>query len=400
MQIQEAIYNITKQTVERLILSRPLHKDQNPYKKVMIRPVLIKGQKHFQLEKFTQKQAFHENILPEALPEKLSDLFSNFGQLDGWTKEATILVRVNPKGNVLYRENPKAPTADNEEGDHEILFSQNREKNYLYDAKDTPQPLVDLKVVSKEGKIIRDQYAKFRQINRFVELIEDGLDKDVTHLNIIDFGCGKSYLTFVLYDYLTRVKKIDCHILGLDLKEEVIQECNWIAKKYNYTNLTFEVGDINGYEPKEKPDMVISLHACDTATDFALYNAISWGTHLIYSVPCCQHEVNGQLNKKSLGTISENGLLKERFAAILTDALRADLLRSCGYQTDVLEFIDMAFSPKNVMLRAVKTGKKSVSEKGRREAFARVEEAVKAYQVDPTLYRLLQEFCRESCKIS
>lgn len=392
MEVIEAVRSITNKTIERLILSRPMHKETNPYRKVMIRPVLIRKEKHFQLEKFTDKQAFHENILPEALPEKLTALLTeDFGQLDGWAKEATILVRVNKKGNVLYRENKIDRTAEEMTAqDHETLFSQNREKNYLYEAKDAPKPLVDLGVISKDGKIIQDQYAKYRQINRFVELIEDGINgKD--HLNIIDFGCGKSYLTFVVYDYLTRVKKMDIRMTGLDLKEDVIRHCNEIAKKYGYDHLTFEVGDINGYDPKEKVDMVISLHACDTATDFALYNAISWRTPLIYSVPCCQHEVNQQLSKNSLGTISQSGLLKERFAAILTDAVRADILRGFGYQTDVLEFVDMAFSPKNVMLRASKEPSRQLSEKAREEAWKRVEEAVTQYHVEPTLYRLCKK---------
>ena len=392
MEVNEAVRNITIKTIERLILSRPMHKETNPYRKVMIRPVLIRKEKHYQLEKFTEKQAFHENVLPEALPEKLMALLTeDFGQLDGWTKEATILVRVNKKGNVLYRENKIDRTAEEmTTPDHETLFSQNREKNYLYEAKDTPAPLVDLGVVSKDGKIIQDQYAKFRQINRFVELIEDGIaGKD--HLNIIDFGCGKSYLTFVVYDYLTRVKKMDIKMTGLDLKQDVIQNCNQIAQKYGYTNLKFEVGDINGYTFDERVDMVISLHACDTATDFALYNAISWGTPLIYSVPCCQHEVNQQLSKNSLGTLSQSGLLKERFAAVLTDAIRADILRSFGYQTDALEFVDMAFSPKNIMLRASKAPSKQLSDKARKEAWKRVEEAVAQYHVEPTLYRLLKE---------
>ncbi len=393
MEIIEAIEKITTKTIERLILSRPANKGTNPYRKIMIRPVLIRKEKHFQLEKFTEKQAFHENILPEELPAKLQKLLSeDFGQLDGWTKEATILMRVNKKGNVLYRENRIDRTAEEEtSADHETLFSQNREKNYLYEAKDAPAPLVDLKVVSKDGKIIQDQYAKFRQINRFVELIEDGLAEGEDHLNIIDFGCGKSYLTFVLYDYLTRVKKMDVKITGLDLKKDVIANCNQIARKYGYQNLTFEVGDINGYVPEGKVDMVISLHACDTATDFALFNAISWGTEKIYSVPCCQHEVNQQLGRDSLGTLSQSGLLKERFAALLTDAIRADLLRSCGYMTDVLEFVDMAFSPKNVMLRAVKTPSKQLSKKAREEALERVRTAVEQYHVAPTLYRMLSK---------
>ena len=226
-------------------------------------------------------------------------------------------------------------------------------------------------------------------------MIDNGIGPRVKHLNIIDFGCGKSYLTFVLYHYLVEVRGIDAHVVGLDLKADVIEKCNAIAKRYGYENLRFEVGNIDGYTPDFQVDMVITLHACDTATDFALFNAISWNTPRIFSVPCCQHELCHQMKRQTAGSLTEYGLIKERFAALLTDALRADILKAQGYQVDLLEFVDMEHSPKNLLIRAVKeTGAFSAPGAGAdsqsaRSAKSRVEEAMTQYNVKPTLYHLL-----------
>lgn len=267
--------------------------------------------------------------------------------------------------------------------------SHNKEKEYIIkEGMDVPA-LVDLGVFTKDGKVVKSKYDKYKQINKFIELIDHEIRKnDYKELTILDFGCGKSYLTFVLYYYFVEIKKINVKMIGLDLKEDVIKKCNEIAKRYNYENLHFELGDINGYKYNNKVDMVITLHACDTATDYALYNAIKWNTKMIFSVPCCQHELNAQMNSEDLSILTNYGIIQERVAALMTDAIRANLLESVGYKTQLLEFIDIAHSPKNILVRAVKS---NISKEKREKALKEVDNLVKEFNFDQTLYRLLKE---------
>ena len=241
----------------------------------------------------------------------------------------------------------------------EIDLSHNRKKHYILEEGKAVPFLQDLGVMTKEGEIVRTKFDKFRQINRFLEFIEDILpalsrEREVT---ILDFGCGKSYLTFAMYYYLKELKKYDVHIIGLDLKEDVIRKCNGLAEKYGYEKLHFLCGDIAEYEGVQKVDMVVTLHACDKATDYALAKAVEWDAQVILSVPCCQHELNDQIQNKLLSPVLKYGLLKERMSALLTDGIRAELLESKGYSTQILEFIDMEHTPKNLLIRAVKTGR-------------------------------------------
>lgn len=216
-----------------------------------------------------------------------------------------------------------------------------------------------LGVMNKNGKVLAKSYDKFRQINRFLELIEDGLDKldQSKTINIVDFGCGKSYLTFALYYYLVDIKGLNINIVGLDLKEDVINFCNQVAEDLDYKNLNFKHGDIVNYEGTKDIDMVVTLHACDIATDAALVKAVSWDAKLIYSVPCCQHEFYDKLENQTLKPMLKHGIIRENLASLVTDSLRGNVLEILGYNVQLVEFIDMEHTPKNILIRAYKDDK-------------------------------------------
>ncbi len=270
-----------------------------------------------------------------------------------------------------------------------ILITE--KKNYII-SEDKPFPaLVDMGIFTKDGKIVNSMYDKFRQINRFAEIIDDALreKKDIPKpLRVMDFGCGKSYLTFVLYHYFTEIMGIETEMLGLDLKADVIEKCGAAAKRYGYTGLRFETGDISSASMSGRLDIAVTLHACDTATDYALYNAVIRGAEMIFSVPCCQHELNGQMKTDNFSLLTRYGIIKERTAALFTDAIRANLLESCGYKTQLLEFIDLEHTPKNILIRAVK---RENSIENRIMYLSEAERVMREFSFEPTLYKLLME---------
>ena len=344
-----------------------------------MRPLLKKEQLVFQIETFCNNQAFHRNAPSGEACEILLGYLENMRQMQLTTTRYLYTVLVSKKGKVTVKK--KARQTDCREVDR----SHDRKKNYIL-KEGIPVPfLQDLGVMTEEGKVVRSRSDKFRQINRFLEFIEDilpELDRD-RELTILDFGCGKSYLTFAVYYYLHELKQYDIRVIGLDLKKEVIRNCNELSRKYGYEKLTFLEGNIADYEGCTRVDMVVTLHACDTATDYALSKAVGWGAKVILSVPCCQHELNGQIDCEVLGPVLGYGLIRERMAALITDALRAQYLEREGYDTQILEFIDMEHTPKNILIRAVRSGKRRENQ----EALRRCEEYL---HVSPTLGRLLE----------
>ena len=359
-------------------LSNPKSKDG--VKKMKVRPMLKRDTLIFQCELFKNNQAFHENYEAAEAVEVLAKYMEDFKQMQLETKKFTATVLVSKKGKATIKKKRQACCTK------EVDLSHNRTKKYILQEGIQVPFLQDLGVMTADGKIVRTKFDKFRQINRFLEFVEDilpQLDKN-REVTILDFGCGKSYLTFAMYYYLHELKQYDVRIIGLDLKKDVIKHCNELSEKYGYEKLRFLEGNIADYTGVNEVDMVVTLHACDTATDFALDKAVGWNAKVILSVPCCQHELNGQMKNELLAPIFKYGLIKERMAALITDAMRAEYLESQGYEAQILEFIDMEHTPKNILIRAVKTGKKK--ENG--ESIKALEEF---FHVSPTLGRLLNE---------
>lgn len=298
----------------------------------------------YQITRYTSKQAFHENVEEDDLANKLVESVNNYKQIDGKCEKGNYNIRINKKNNILRR--------FSEFANKPLFASHNREKNYtLKDYKDI-EVLKDLDIVTEENKIASPMREKFRQINKYVELVDNLIKQDdIKKLKIVDFGAGKSYLTFVLYHYLTNSKNIDTEMIGIDLKESVIENNNKLAKKYKYDKLSFISGDIKDIEI-EDVDMVISLHACDTATDLALNKALEWKVDYIVSVPCCQNEVYKQIESNKFSSMVKFGVVKDRISAIITDTVRANVLEYSGYNTQVIEYIDSDHSLKNLMIRA------------------------------------------------
>lgn len=383
--LQSLFTDCLNETLIRVILSNPSSKDG--VIKICARPMLKNKSLLFQIEEYTKTQVFHKNLtagdagsyLTGKLSSDTSSQTASFKNALVETKSFTANVLVSKKGTITIKKKMNASAKQ-----PKISLSHNRKKKYILE-EGIPVPfLIDLGVMTQNGNIVNAHYDKFRQINRFLEYIEDILPSLPTdrELRILDFGCGKSYLTFAIYYYLKILKGYPVRITGLDLKEDVIRHCNELAVKYGYNKLEFLCGDIAYYDGCSQVDMVVTLHACDTATDYALAKAVGWGAKVILSVPCCQHELNKQMKNDLLSPVLHYGILKERMAALMTDGLRAQILEANGYRTQILEFIDMAHTPKNLLIRAVYNGHCADNK-------AQINELLATFDINPTLYRLL-----------
>ncbi len=367
--------------IARIIFSSPYKKDKESFSKVQLNPYLNDGEMKYQYTYFFENRVVHSNLeKDDAINETKTLITSIFKQalISCKDKEYHLLSNKSGKVTIIERKIEKSKTDK---------LTHNREKQYIIKDNTVVPFLVELGVMNINGKVLNDKYDKFKQINRFVEFVDDIVEEFNPNktIDIIDFGCGKSYLTFAIHYYLTEVKKLKVNIVGLDLKENVIRDCNEIVNKYKMKGIRFEVGDIKDYK-ESNVDMVVTLHACDTATDYALYNAIEWNAKVILSVPCCQHEVNNQIKASNLTGLTNYGIIKERISALITDVSRAELLSINGYKTQILEFIDMAHTPKNLLIRAVKRNNNINVKKHLKE----LEDLKKEFNYELTLEKLLK----------
>ncbi len=381
MTIEELLEQCIQKNLIDLTISGLKKKNEELPVKIKVRPVAMKDNIEYQVSEFIGRKVFHKNYKKDELKKKITDwMQEDYKQAQFTMTDATAQILSGKHSQTVKYKKCKEVRVQRD-------LSHNRTKRYILPEGMPVGFLIDLGVMTKEGKIVRQKYDKYRQINRFLEFVEDILPQlsKEREQTIIDFGCGKSYLTFAMYYYLKELKGYDIRIIGLDLKEDVIAHCNELKDKYGYGKLSFLVGDIASYTDVDAVDMVVTLHACDTATDYALAKAVQWGAKVILSVPCCQHEANRMMENELLQPVLQYGILKERMAAIMTDAVRANLLTAKGYDTQILEFIDMEHTPKNLLIRAVYTGKDS---ENAAEALKNMEEAL---HLNLTLNKLLGE---------
>ena len=367
-------------SLSKAVFSQPIDKTND--QKINIRPVMLKGQLQYQLERFRDNKAFHKNVSGDELVKIVGN------ELEGRYRQALVVttaetIQYSMKANGTYKRHATASVPLPGK-----IQSHNREKEYILKEGENIPALVDLGVFTQVFKIVRAKYDKYKQINRFIELIDHAFkDYGKDDITILDFGCGKSYLTFILYYYFAVKRGIRATIIGYDIKEDVVKRCGEIAAKYGYTGLEFVKADVTRDVLTDRSiDMIVTLHACDVATDFALHYAITKKADFIFSVPCCQHEVNSSIHKGGdLDILLKHGIIKERISALLTDAIRANVLEDMGYNVDMIEFIDFDHSPKNIMIRARRNGKPGT--KGRKQA----QELADAYGFKQTLLNLCSD---------
>lgn len=361
MNFEEFLDKLTENILEGTFINATISQTRmksDELKRVRLKPIELAGILHIQFEYQYERILNHQNVPIDELKSTLHVILERFRQVHASFTEKNIHIQLSKKFKIMWKTN-------NVTTNKQVDLAHNRKKQYLLDADKPHAFLVHLGLQTPEGKVKNQHQDKFRQINRFLEFIDDTLKHLPTDrtIRILDFGSGKSYLTFALYHYLAIEKRMDIKVTGLDLKKEVIEECQLIAEQLNYENLEFLVGDINEYNEESAVDMVVTLHACDIATDMALARAVRWGAKVILSVPCCQHELLSQVKSPALDIMLQHGLIKERFAALATDSLRAELLSFVGYETQLLEFIDMENTPKNILIRAYLTGQTPTEDK-------------------------------------
>ena len=383
-QIEELLKRVLTSLLVDMVISGA--RGGGDFIKIKVRPVMIRDSLYFQVSRYTDKQVFHENMTAEDALETLSGwILHDFRQAQIRMQDEMVTVLVSKKGKATVK-SKKAACIETQNLEH------NRKKQYIIKEGTAVPFMIDLGVMTESGKIIRTRYDKYRQINRFLEFIEDILPELPTDrtVHIIDFGCGKSYLTFAMYYYLKVLKHYDIRITGLDLKQKVIEDCQVLADRYGYDGLQFLCGDIADYNGTDEVDMVVTLHACDTATDYALYKAVKWHASVILSVPCCQHELNRKMQCETLSGAFQYGLIKERTAALMTDAMRGQLLEMKGYKTQLLEFIDMEHTPKNILIRGVKS-KGLLPKAARKQQMENYQKCRDFFGVELTLEKLFKE---------
>ena len=376
---------------QKIIFSSPLDKNNA---KLTGRRIKIKEKDYVQFEFFKNNQAFHENILIENMCDFFTEKIMKYKQADMFLNNSHYMA-FNKNNKISIHKTKDKILNSNTENSH------NRRKNYIINEGDNIPVFIELGIFTKDFKIINSMYNKFKQINRFIELFNDMSEKideiyeKYNKINVIDFGCGKSYLTFILYYYFINIKKIPeeyIKITGIDLKEKIVENCNNLAQKYGYKNLNFETGDIKNYESDFTPNIVVSLHGCDTVTDYALYNALKWQSEIIFAAPCCEHEINSQININSMRNILKYGIIKERFSALLTNSIRCNILEIKNYKTELIEFVDITHSPKNLLIRAVKNS--LFKDEGKRGAFdeslqKELEKILKNFEISQTLFNMI-----------
>lgn len=364
----ELIKNIQEDKLIKIVFS---DRKSGAFNKVIIKPIILKSAKNIQIESFKDNKAFHKNIdlnnLQE-LEDNLKEYIDNFKQ---------ILLQIEGSDISFIRKKENFSRKEKESNLVKTSNEHNKKKQYILNEGDKIDFLIELGLMSVEGKILKSSFNKFKQINKYLEFIDDVIEelkakKLITnHINVLDFGCGKSYLTFALYYYLKNYRKdLTFSIVGLDLKKDVIEFCNKLAKKLNYENLEFLNGNIKDYDKSKEVDLVFSLHACNNATDYSLEKALSLDAKAILAVPCCHHEFFEKIQKNknsefynTLKIMADNGVVLDKFATLATDSFRSLSLELCGYKTKMIEFIDMEHTPKNILIKAIKSKSSNLKEK-------------------------------------
>lgn len=373
---------LENQMLTKLTLSKPADKT---VVRTTGRLTKVKGQVYLALERFYEGgKTAQENIPVENAPAAIAALLpGDYKQLNIVTPAGNCEVKASKKGKITVIDQIRRETAA------PVSLEHNRKKRYILPEDEAVDFLVALGVQDAQGFVYEKKRPKFRQINRFLELLSDVADQVETgeELYILDLCCGKSYLSFAVYYYFTVIRKRSVVMDGVDLKKDVMDFCEATARRLHYDGLHFTAGDIRDFPIRRKPDLTVSLHACDIATDIVLSKAMDSGSRVILSTPCCHHEMNHQLQKTGgpMDAVLEHSILRQKLADAVTDALRCKMLEIHGYEVQALELIDPEETPKNVLIRAVFKGKPLPI---RREKLVKEYEATRALlNVEPYLYK-------------